>query len=244
MIKKQAVQVIHNEGMNIHRVFPTTSFSYIDPFLVMDHFSLKKPAGFPTHPHGGFEIITYMLEGALAHRDSTGQSGVIEAGGLQRITAGSGVEHSEFPVGEGENQGIQLWINLPREHKNMDPSYQEIRPETIPVQTAEGIQVKTLVGENSPLRLHQPIQYLDVSISTGKTFSHPIPEGFQGLVYVLDGEGTFNESVEANKHEVIAFNQESASESITVTTHHFIRFVFLAGEPVGEKPRFRGSFVD
>lgn len=240
--KKEALQVINQGGMKIRRVFPTPLFSPIDPFLFLDHFSIQKPSGFPTHPHGGFEIITYMLEGALAHKDSTGQDGIVETGGLQRITAGKGVEHSEFPAREGVNQGLQLWINLPRQYKNIDPGYQDVSPEEVPVEETEGIRVKTLVGENSPVRLHQPIQYFDVSVSAGKTYSYTIPDGYQGLLYVLEGEGRFNESFEVAPYEAIPF--EPGNSQITLATSKGIRFVLLAGKPIGEKPKFRGGFVD
>lgn len=230
-------------GATVKRLMPTRSLPYLDPFLLLDHFAIQQPAGFPSHPHRGFEIITYMLEGAFRHADSAGHAGTIPAGGLQRITAGRGVVHSEFPAGDGVSSGLQLWINLPRAEKTIEPSYQDVAPERLPTEAFDGISIKTLVGEGSPVEIRRPMVYYDIFLSQGKTHSLSVPKGYQALFYVLEGQGRFGETAGAEGEALIPEPPPQA-ETVDVSAVTALRFVFLAGEPVGERPVFRGSFVD
>jgi redox-sensitive bicupin YhaK (pirin superfamily) len=123
---KKAVGTEEGEGAFVRRLFPTQDFNYLDPFVLFDEFFVIPPAGFPDHPHRGFEVITYMRGGAFLHRDSMGNEQIIKAGGVQRITTGRGIVHAEMPGTKGVNHGLQIWINLPRRLKGLEPSYQNI----------------------------------------------------------------------------------------------------------------------
>ncbi|WP_052330017.1 pirin family protein [Thermicanus aegyptius] len=243
--KALPVHTVDGENAALKRIMPTHNLSYVDPFLMMDHFSLDQRAGFPDHPHRGFEIITYMLEGAFKHADSAGNEGIIQAGGLQRITAGRGIVHSEFPAFEGINSGIQLWINLERRLKGMEPSYQDVKREEIPERESDGIRVRTLVGEGSPVRIVQSMVYYDIAISQGKKGLFPIPGGFQPLIYILEGTGSFGGNrFPGTAGEVLIPERAAENGGLSVVAEEDLRFVLIAGQPIGERPVFRGSFVD
>ncbi len=240
-----AVPAMDGEGAEVKRIMPTYRLSYVDPFLLMDHFALEKPAGFPSHPHRGFEIITYMQEGAFQHRDSAGNARIIQAGGLQRINAGRGITHSEFPAEEGINSGLQLWINLRRSDKGMEPSYQDVKREEIPEQEADGVRIRTLVGEGSPVRMVRPMVYYDITVTGGKTGQFTIPEGYQAFLYILEGTGRFGDRGMAGiEGQILVPERSFEQETLLVVAEEKLRFVLIAGEPIGEQPIFRGSFVD
>lgn len=243
-------------GASVKRLMPTRALFTVDPFLLMDHFAVKPPAGFPPHPHRGFEIITYMLTGAFRHEDDAGNQGIIPAGGLQRITAGAGIVHAEMPATEDVNEGIQLWINLPRSDKGVVPSYQDVAGDQLPTKRIDGAIVKTIVGDGSPVDIRRPMRYEDVTVFPGIQFQLSGIEGFQGLVYVLEGRGRFvfdtdssgQAPVEAGAGEALVFSQETI-RSIRIVAHEdsassALRLIWFAGEPIGERPIFRGSFVD
>lgn len=243
--KALPVQTADGENAALKRIMPTHNLSYLDPFLMMDHFSLDKRAGFPDHPHRGFEIITYMLEGAFKHADSAGNEGIIQAGGLQRITAGRGIVHSEFPALEGLNSGIQLWINLERRLKGIEPSYQDVEREKIPERESDGVRIRTLVGEDSPVRIVRPMVYYDIAMLNGKRGLFSIPGGFQPLIYILEGKGKFGgNEFPGFAGEVLIPEMSPERSSLDVMAEKELRFLLIAGEPIGERPIFRGSFVD
>ncbi len=232
-------------GASLVRVFPSYNLSYLDPFLMLDHFGVTPPAGFPDHPHRGFEIITYMLEGAFHHRDNAGNDTIIPTDGLQRVTAGSGIIHSEMPATDGVNRGLQLWINLPRKDKKVDPSYQEVTKDDLPLNELQGLTIKTLVGEHSPVSIQRPMVYYDVTLTSGATSAYimTIPQGWRGFVYVIDGEANFGGAA-GSAQDILPFEPEAKELSLPVTTDTSVRFIWVAGEPIGERPLFRGSFVD
>ena len=145
-------QVIEGAGVKLQRVFGYPRRGIFDPFLLLDHFGSDNPAdymaGFPWHPHRGIETVTYMLEGEVEHKDSLGNSGVINSGDVQWMTAGSGIIHQEMPRRyEGRMSGFQLWVNLPKSHKMMDPRYRDISSAEIPVIDWKGIRVKIIAGD-------------------------------------------------------------------------------------------------
>ncbi len=130
--KVLAVGTMEGRGARVQRVFPTQLTGYQDPFVLLDDFAVAEPAGFPDHPHRGFEAFTYMIEGGFHHKDNLGNDSVVETGGTQRFTAGKGARHSEMPGSGGVNRGLQLWINLPRSLKKMEPEYEPIHGDDIP----------------------------------------------------------------------------------------------------------------
>lgn len=233
------------KGTKPKRIFPTTAL-YLDPFIMLDHFSVEKPyGGFPTHPHRGFEIITYVLEGALEHKDSAGNEGLIQAGGIQRITAGSGIYHSEMPGTDGRNQGLQLWINMPRAQKGVDASYQDIKASEIVETTEDGVKIRTLVGEDAVAVMQRPMFYYDIEMLENKDYTATLPSGFQGFIYVLNGSGTVGpDQAEANEGDLLWFEISDKDQNVIFHSQNFFQFIFVAGEPIGEKPIFNGSYVD
>ncbi|VAX20297.1 Pirin, partial [hydrothermal vent metagenome] len=149
----QGKEVMEGAGVRLKRVIGNNELEDVDPFLLLDEFRSDKPddyiAGFPTHPHRGFETVTYMIEGFMEHKDSTGKSGVLKPGGAQWMTAGSGILHSEIPKQqEGLLWGFQLWVNLPADKKMTVPRYQNVEPEDIPEsRTDDGVVVKVIAGK-------------------------------------------------------------------------------------------------
>ena len=176
-------QAAEGDGMVIHRAFPSGSVSDIDPFLLLDEMGplQLQPGegkGFPDHPHRGFETVTYLLEGEMEHRDSSGNHGILRPGDVQWMTAGSGLVHSEMPGSGisrdgGRLHGFQLWINLPRSQKMTPPHYQELASARIPVtrNAAGDVEVKVISGEalgvRGPIRSENPIVYLHFTVQRG-----------------------------------------------------------------------------
>ncbi len=185
-------------GVKLTRVLSHTLQRRLDPFLMLDAFGSDQPddyiAGFPDHPHRGFETITYMLSGRMLHRDSAGHEGLIEAGGVQWMTAGRGVIHSEIPQqSEGRMEGFQLWLNLPGRDKMCPPWYRDFAAHELPrLRTAEGAEVTVIAGHSHGVagavqrEATQPI-YLDVHLPVGATFEQALPPGHNALVYVYRG---------------------------------------------------------
>ncbi len=231
-------------GKNLIRLFPNYHVSYIDPFLFLDHFAIQKPGGFPDHPHRGFEIITYVLDGAVAHADSAGHESVIEKLGVQRVLAGRGIIHSEMPGTDGIDHGLQLWINLPRAEKKLDPEYQELRPNELPVEAIKGIRIRHLVGSDSPVAMRRPMSYQDLVWESDTEHVMGIPAGYQGFIYVLAGAGQLNSEQSAEKGDLFFLTGEDDAQKFRVTGEVGFRMVIAIGQPVGERPIFNGSFVD
>ena len=194
--------VLEGAGVRLKRVFPGRTLDYPDPFLLFDHFGSDNPddylAGFPMHPHRGIETVTYMLAGAVHHKDSIGNSGVIEAGDVQWMTAGGGIMHEEMPQPrQGRMAGFQLWVNLPARLKMSQPRYQEIVSDQIPEMTGEyRVKIRliagTVNGVTGPVTeiAADPV-YLDVALPANASFSHAIERGHTALAYVFEGEGVF-----------------------------------------------------
>ena len=186
-------------GVHMMRMIGTEELDNIDPFLLLDSFQTENPddyiAGFPSHPHRGFETVTYMFAGKLRHKDSTGTEGVIERGGVQWMTAGRGIVHSEMPEQEdGLMWGTQLWVNLPSSEKMTDPIYQEFDADELPKeQRADGVEVTVIAGATSQGtvgavtgRPTDPI-YLDVHIPGETSFDESLSETHSGFVFVVEG---------------------------------------------------------
>ena len=236
----KSVYTDEGEGAKVRRLFPTSELEMIDPFVLMDEFYVSPPAGFPNHPHRGFEVVTYMLEGAFIHRDSMGNEAFLEAGGVQRITTGSGIVHSELPGREGMNHGIQLWVNLPKNLKGLSPSYQELKPDELSEERQGRIKTTLIVGEGSPVLLKTQVLYLDIKTEEAAVFSRRLPESFNAFIYVLNGKLQVGK-VAVVEHEGVVFTPGSLVEAKSGSR---CRFVLVAGKPHNEEVVFRGSFVD
>jgi redox-sensitive bicupin YhaK (pirin superfamily) len=186
-------------GVRLRRSIATRTLDHLDPFFLFDHFGSENAddyiAGFPMHPHRGIETITYMLDGSVSHRDSMGNSGVIGAGDVQWMTAGSGILHEEMPrVGARRLDGFQIWVNLPRKLKMTRPRYQDVPAARIPeVALPEGGRVRVIAGTvdgtaGAVREIFADPTYLDVSLPAGRVFEQPVPRGHTALLYVHAGE--------------------------------------------------------
>jgi len=191
----KAAAMNEGDGAKVKRGIGTSKLSDIDPFLLLDEFYVTPPAGFPDHPHRGFETVTYMIDGAFKHKDNKGHSGTIGPGDLQWMTAGRGVIHSEMPGTSGVNHGLQLWVNLQSKDKMCEANYQELSGSEIPLAEKDGVKVKVIAGKamglEAKVRTRTPAYYLDFTLQPGAEYSQEIPKDFAGFIYILTGSGTF-----------------------------------------------------
>lgn len=238
--KIEAVEMAEGAGATVQRVFPTADLRHVDPFVLLDEFTVTPPAAFPEHPHGGFEAVTYMLRGAFRHRDNLGNDQIVSVGGVQRFTAGKRIVHAELPGSDETSHGLQLWVNLPRRLKDTEPDYQPVSSTEIPERQREGARMRVVVGEGSPVDLHTAVRYLDVFLRAGETFVEELPGGWSGLVYVLDGEVLIGD-LALDPGKAVTFEGGGVASA---TAQQDSRFVLIAGEPHGEPIRQRGSFVE
>jgi len=245
-----ATAVTEGAGVTVHRTIGTPALRNLDPFLMLDLFHSDDPddyiAGFPDHPHRGFNTFTYMLDGHMQHHDSMGNKGDLGPGGAQWMKAGSGVIHSEMPQqSSGMMRGFQLWINLPADQKMSIPGYQDFSPDAFPVVENEGNRVKILSGEysgkNGPVDdPYTQMQFLDVSLDEGGKFEHNLDPGLQGFIYVFEGDATMSETI--LPQHTFAVLGEGDSLEVNAGTNG-VRFILVAGKPIGESIIQHGPFV-
>ncbi|KAF9300437.1 hypothetical protein BGZ74_007893 [Mortierella antarctica] len=221
-----------------------------DPFLMLDEFNVDKNGGFPDHPHRGFETVTYMLEGQFQHEDFAGHKGTIGPGDLQWMTAGRGIVHSEMPVkSQTRAHGLQLWINLPKEHKMCEPQYQELLDGEIKRATPqEGVVVKVIAGEShavkSQVYTRTPTMYLDYKMGKNKTVEQSIPASYTGFIYMLKGTVFIGDKeFEGKAHHTLTFSEDSTDTIKITTKDEDAHFVIIAGEPLKEPIVQHGPFV-
>jgi redox-sensitive bicupin YhaK (pirin superfamily) len=249
--------VVEGAGVRLKRVFPGNTLDYPDPFLLFDHFGSDNPddylAGFPMHPHRGIETVTYMLAGAVQHRDSIGNAGVIEAGDVQWMTAGGGIMHEEMPESrQGRMAGFQLWVNLPAKHKMTRPRYQEITAAQIPeINGEDGVTIRVIAGTVDDIQgpvteiVADPV-YLDVTVPARASFSHAIERGHTALAYVFEGESKFGivdeETGETvSNSRLIVFDDGDFVQARTIGQS--VRFLLMSGKPSYEPIVRYGPFV-
>ena len=234
-----SIPTMEGRGATVQRVFPTQRSGYHDPFVLLDDFAVAPPAGFPDHPHRGFEAFTYMLDGSFHHTDNLGHDSVVSSGGVQLFTSGRGARHSEMPGEERVNRGLQLWINLPRRLKPMDPAYAAVHARDIPEEHARGVTTRTVVGAGSPVRVQTAMRYLDAAIEGAATFSDAIVEGWTALLYVVEGHVRVGELELAMGDAALpvpgAFDVRALGDA---------RVVLITGAPHVEPILHHGPFVD
>ena len=251
IIEPQAV--VEGAGVRLKRSIGTHTLDYLDPFLLLDHFQSKNPAdyqaGFPLHPHRGIETVTYLLAGAVRHRDSVGNAGEIGPGDLQWMTAGRGIMHEEMPQVRPEGvAGFQLWVNLPKRQKMIAPRYQNVNANEIAEIKREGGakirviagQVDGVVGPISGIAA-EPL-YLDVAVAPHGSFSLPIPRGHSAFAYVFEGEGRFGpEKRSVTTPRLVVWDD---GDSVEVRTEESaVRFLLVSGKPLNEPIARYGPFV-
>ena len=237
---RQATEMKEGDGADVKRLMPVPGFMNYDPFVLWDDFTVKPGTGFPTHPHRGFEAITYMFEGTMHHEDNLGNKSTVSAGGAQRFTAGKGISHSEMPSPDGPSRGIQLWINLPKRLKRIPPDYQQVDADDFPQKNIDNGKLRTIVGDGSPLKLHTPVQYLDVQLQAGGEYSEVVPAEFRGLVYLIGGSATVcGKELETGD---ACFLEDI--DALALRAHRPCRFMVCLGKPHREPIRQWGPFVD
>lgn len=248
-------------GVKLTRVLTQPLQYRLDPFLMLDAFGTDNPddyiAGFPNHPHRGFETITYMLAGRLRHRDSAGFEGLLQSGGVQWMTAGRGVVHSELPEqDEGVMEGFQLWLNLPASEKMREPWYRDIPAEELPFfETESGASVRVIAGSSHGVhgRVDRPATaplYLDVTLPAGASLAQALPAGHNAFVYVYRGEARIGDTLVPRQRMAILKNAPQddgvfdgvllqADADATEPT----RLLLIAGQPLKESIVQYGPFV-
>ena len=240
-------------GVKLTRVIGQPALPDLDPFLMLDEFGSDDPqayiAGFPDHPHRGFETVTYMLAGRMRHRDNKGNEGLLTAGSVQWMTAGRGIVHSEMPEQEqGLMQGFQLWLNLPAKDKMTAPRYQDIPPEAIPVaRPADGVAVKVIAGELAGVK--GPVEagatepfYFDFQMQAGSIVDVPLPAGHNAFIYAYEGvDGAAEVGDRVLDRGVIAVL--TAGDSVRLVSHDDARLILVAGKPLREPVAKYGPFV-
>jgi hypothetical protein len=249
-------RTVEGGGFNVRRPFPTAAMDHIDPFLLLDEmgpaqYGPGEAVGAPSHPHRGFETVTYLLSGAMVHEDTTGACAVIRPGGVQWMTAGSGVVHSELPTEDmmrlgGKMHGFQLWVNLPAEKKMVDPRYQGYDADEIAqVQLANGGLLKVVAGEvhgvRGPVETTSPMTYAHAVMEASDVVEWYPQEGHTALVHVFDGEVKVNGSTTGSGEMVVM--ERTAGMVRIESTKAQAQLLLLGGQPLGEPVVRYGPFV-
>jgi len=244
----QGVQTTDGAGVNLTRIIGSMELNMLDPFLLLDEFGSDNPkdyiAGFPPHPHRGFETITYMLNGKFRHKDSAGNEGYLTDGSVQWMTAGRGVIHSEMPEQtEGLVRGFQLWLNLPKEKKMIDPAYNDIPAKKIPIVDFEGGSARIISGKflgiTGPGEPHTGVLYYDIDLDLSARFTMPIDNGWNAFIYIYEGSVQLDREV--NRGHLIVLDQEG--ELDLTAGKEGAKFIVVAGEPLNEPVARGGPFV-
>ena len=251
--------VTDGDGVRINRVLTQTHQRRLDPFLMLDIFGSDSAAdyvgGFPSHPHRGFETVTFMLDGRMRHRDSAGNEGLLEPGGVQWMTAGRGVIHSEMPEQEeGRMEGFQLWLNLPAKEKMCAPWYRDFTAaDLVRFETDTGAKVQVIAGTSHGVasvvqREATQVLYLDIELAPGARFSQPLPAGHNAFVCAYRGEVSLGEGAQVGAGEtaighgqmVILANE---GDGVVLESKTGGRAILVAGRPLGEPIVQHGPFV-
>ncbi|KWS02113.1 Pirin [Lysobacter capsici AZ78] len=242
-------------GVRLTRVIGGPQLPDLDPFLLLDEFGTDKPedylAGFPEHPHRGFETVTYMLDGRMRHKDNHGNEGVLVPGSVQWMTAGRGLVHSEMPEQEaGRMRGFQLWVNLPAREKMTEPKYQEFAPDRIvQLQPADGVRIKLIAGRIGDVRgpIAQPATdpvYLDIALEAGASWEYELPEGHNAFAYVYEGGVQIGDGEEARAVDAQELAVLSGGNVLKLgDAKQGSRLIVIAGRPLREPVARYGPFV-
>ena len=235
-------------GVNLTRIIGSPELNMLDPFLLLDEFGSDNPddyiAGFPYHPHRGFETITYMLNGKWQHKDSAGNESKLGEGSVQWMTAGRGIVHSEIPIQtDGLARGFQLWLNLPKAKKMIEPDYQDIESEQIPIVKEKAGTLKVISGNYhgtvGPGKSHTPVLIIDIRLNPESEITIPIMDGWNAFGFIYEGDVKSGESL--TKGQLAVYNTEGKIHYKTNGSQASIYLV--AGEPLNEQVSRGGPFV-
>jgi hypothetical protein len=254
MIQRKIIKTIigmttsDGAGVKLTRIIGSPELNMLDPFLLLDEFGSDNPddyiAGFPAHPHRGFETITYMLNGKWQHNDSAGNEGLLGDGSIQWMTAGRGIVHSEMPIQtDGLARGFQLWLNLPKEKKMIEPAYQDIHAEQIPILKEVFGTVKIISGEYNgtigPGKSHTPVLIMDIRLKPESEIIIPIMDGWNAFGFIYEGDVKSGEYL--SKGQLAVYNTEG---NVHFKTNDIKAGIYLvAGEPLNEPVARGGPFV-
>ena len=242
-------------GVKLTRVIGSPELDMLDPFLLLDEFGTDKAedylAGFPDHPHRGFETVTYMLDGRMRHRDNHGNEGLLVPGSVQWMTAGRGLVHSEMPEQQaGRMRGFQLWVNLPKTNKMDAPQYQEFPDARMPrLQPAPGVEVKVIAGVVDGTRgpIEQPATtpvYLDITLAPSATWEHALPAGHNAFAYVFEGSADIGRGEDARPVASQELAVLGGGDTFAVRAGDGgARLILVAGRPLREPVARYGPFV-
>jgi quercetin 2,3-dioxygenase len=251
----RSIPTLEGAGVHLKRAFGFHDTALFDPFLLFDDFRADIPEqylkGFPWHPHRGIETITYVLKGDVEHGDSLGNKGVISAGDVQWMTAGSGIIHQEMPKGDalGAMHGFQLWLNLPAAEKMQYPRYRDITAATIPeIRTNEGVTIKIICGRVGdgvgPVSgISTDPEYLDITLPAHATYCHATRSGYTALAYVIAGTGSFSlQGDEAVDNATLVLFSDG-DEIRVLAGADGLRFLLMTGKPLREPVAWQGPIV-
>jgi len=246
-----AMTLPEGAGVTVHRTIGTPSLRNYDPFMLLDHMGSDNPddylAGFPSHPHRGFNTFTYIIDGDMEHKDSMGNTGSLGPGGAQWMKAASGVIHSEMPKQKnGLLRGFQLWINLPAANKMDAPEYQEYKSDAFPVVETSEYKVKVIIGRFADAAAPivddiTNVSYFDVQLEANKTFRHHLPLENNSFVYLFEGSGQLKGKDVSDKTLVALGEDNNVFEFIA--GNDGARFLVISGKPINEPVVQYGPFV-
>jgi len=242
---RNAAEMSEGDGVDVKRLFPISKFMNFDPFVLWDHFDIGPEHGFPDHPHRGFEAITYMFKGGMNHKDNLGNASFVTSGGAQRFTAGKGIVHSEMPGTEGDSNGIQLWVNLPKKLKKISPSYQQVNKEEFPVNELDGGKVKIVVGKGSPIKLNTEVNYQHVSLESQSRYDISLMSknsnmSMRCIIYLMKGELVIANNT-LHKGQALFIEDES---QLDISASQNSEFMLCFGLPHNESIHQNGPYVD
>ncbi|KAJ5348137.1 Pirin-like protein [Penicillium brevicompactum] len=253
-----AIEQSEGAGARVRRSIGTAKLRNFSPFLMLDHFTIGKGAGFPDHPHRGQETITYLLSGGVDHEDFAGNKGTIGPGDLQFMTAGRGIMHAEMPHENEDgspNVGMQLWVDLPQKLKFCEPRYRDLRATEIPVANVDDgrVEVKVISGQSHGVDsvrdlAYTPVWILDITIKPGGRISQPLPKGWNSFAYTLAGETVFGSSDSTRivkEFHNVEFQQDGDFVELSVpdNAEKDARVFLVAGQPLDQKVVQYGPFV-
>ena len=246
----EGLETTDGAGVKLRRIIGGPDLNMLDPFLLFDEFGSDDPddyiGGFPPHPHRGFETITYMLNGKFKHKDSAGNEGYLSDGSVQWMTAGKGVIHSEMPEQtDGLSRGFQLWLNLPKKLKMIEPSYNDIPAESIPKINMPGGYIKVICGEvngiKGPGRAHTGMLYYDILLSPGNNIEVSVDDDWNSFVYIYNGKAKIaNKSLNSGQLGVFS---DSGMVNLHADGLSDLKCIIVGGEKLNEPVARGGPFV-
>ncbi|XP_034612351.1 pirin isoform X3 [Trachemys scripta elegans] len=253
-----SIEQAEGVGARVRRSIGRPELKNVDPFLLLDEFKGGKPAGFPDHPHRGFETVTYLLDGgSIAHEDFCGHTGILNPGDLQWMTAGRGILHAEMLCSEEPAHALQLWVNLKSSEKMVEPQYQELKNKDVPKPSKNGVTVSVISGEalgvKSKIYTRTPTLFLDFKLEKGAKHIQPVPKGWTSFIYMLSGNlyvGSDDAQQKIEPHHTAVLDDGDCVQ-LENKGPEISHFVLVAGEPIkesvvqhdGETEAQRGPFV-